>query len=514
MIQVDTLSAQAASNYVLSPDAEVFIPQQYKAAAAPVLIPKDAPIIPQSYHVLADGGAKHPNRMGSNYTTPIHADACAVLTNGDVGGWQVPGRLIGGKKFSGKNGNRGGKFNGPCRPARRQMEEPLYSVPITAPHPPMLYNRLNYPTATLTADGSNYVYVQYPAAAPPGYNFNPPPPPPPPPPLPPTQGPLHGAPPRGHPIASTAPYGLDPTLVQTGYLPTTAPPNVYAANAQNYEEWPEMKQSKPTPLIANNNKTLPTNKVNIGIQKEPSRTGANNNVKSGIQHKKAIYEMAVQTDFSEEIANLTLSEKPSPLFGNKKRMRNHSNQWISNLTDSEEKDSDSGYSSPLHRRNLVSNGTHAAPERLVSPARPAVPSVPQPVGFSYAAVAQRPAKTVQRFVTAPAASSARTPAQEPAVSDGKNLEPKPGEENVKKKRKRNRSKKKKEGGNLSSPGQTQGSSLSNSVSMDDIVLHYEDEEEFPELSANTPRKEQPIAPPKMNYCDMLKNVCIVFNNLN
>lgn len=40
--------------------------------------------------------------------------------------------------------------------------------------------------------------------------------------------------------------------------------------------------------------TPSTNKVNIGIQKELSRSGANNNVKSGIQHK-AVYEVAVQT---------------------------------------------------------------------------------------------------------------------------------------------------------------------------------------------------------------------------
>ena len=216
------------------------------------------------------------------------------------------------------------------------------------------------------------------------------------------------------------------------------------------------------------------------------------------------------SDFSEEVANLTLSEKPSSLFGSKKRIRNHSNQWISNLTDSEEKDSDSGYSSPLHRRNLVSNGTHAAPDRLVSCTEPAVP-LAQPVGFSYAAIAQRPAKTVHRFVTTPAVSSNNVPVQEQAASESKNLEPKPGEENGKKKRKRNRRKKKKEGdsskgGNLSSPGQTQGSSLSNSVSMDDIVLHYEDEEEFPELSATPIRKEQTHPLPRMNYCDMLKNV--------
>lgn len=512
MTQVDTLSAQAASNYVLSPDAEVFIPQQYKAAAAPVLIPKDAPIIPQPFSTLADGGSKHPNRMGSNYTAPpIHADACAVLPNGDIGGWQVPGRVIGGKNYSGKGSNRGGKFNGSRRPVRRQMEEPLYSVPIPAPHPTMLYNRLNYPAAALAAEGSNYVYVQYSAAAPPGYNFNPPPPPPPPPPLPPTQAPIHGAPPRGHPAVSTAPaapYGLDPALMSTGYLPA-APANVYAANTQNYEEWPEMKQTKPQTVY--NHKTPSINKVNIGIQKELSRSGANNNVKSGIQHK-AVYEVAVQTDFSEEVANLTLSEKPSSLFGSKKRIRNHSNQWITNLTDSEEKDSDSGYSSPLHRRNLVSNGTHAAPDRLVSCAEPAVP-LAQPVGFSYAAIAQRPTKTVHRFAPTPAVSSNKVPVQELATSESKNLDPKPGEENGKKKRKRNRRKKKKDGdsnkgGNLSSPGQTQGSSLSNSVSMDDMVLYYEDEEEFPELSSTIVIKEQ-IAP-RMKYCDMLKNNSVIY----
>lgn len=233
----------------------------------------------------------------------------------------------------------------------------------------------------------------------------------------------------------------------------------------------------------------------------------------------------VFADFSPELENLTLSEKPSCLFCsfNKTRLRSHSNQWISNLTDSEEKDSDSGYSSPLHRRNLVSNGTHVAPERLVPnpkqqqppppPPPPPIATTPttasttptHPTSFSYAAIAQRPAKSTSR-IEYPVGSSVATPSVECSTSDNKSLEPKSAEEVGKKRQKQNRRKKKKDrdvskGGSFSSPGQTPRSGLSNSVSMDDMVIQDED---FCELPSN--KESLASSAPRMKYCDILKNV--------
>ena len=71
------------------------------------------------------------------------------------------------------------------------------------------------------------------------------------------------------------------------------------------------------------------------------------------------------SDFSDEIANLTLAERPNSLF-NRSRLRKRRTEEFTS-TDSEE-ESDSGYSSPLHRRNQTSSGTH--------PAVSIVPSLP------------------------------------------------------------------------------------------------------------------------------------------
>ena len=60
-------------------------------------------------------------------------------------------------------------------------------------------------------------------------------------------------------------------------------------------------------------------------------------------------------DFSDEIANLTLAEKPNALY---KSSRSWMARYDTTSTDSEEVDSDSGYSSPLHRRKQASSGTH------------------------------------------------------------------------------------------------------------------------------------------------------------
>ncbi|XP_076439076.1 uncharacterized protein LOC143277972 isoform X3 [Babylonia areolata] len=91
--------------------------------------------------------------------------------------------------------------------------------------------------------------------------------------------------------------------------------------------------------------------VSRGTQKETS------SLPSGVRaHTIIMKDSSIQTDFNNDFANLTLQEKPSVLYRRGQR-RNKGNRPITS-TDSEEVDSDSGYSSPLHRRNLVSNGTH------------------------------------------------------------------------------------------------------------------------------------------------------------
>ena len=84
------------------------------------------------------------------------------------------------------------------------------------------------------------------------------------------------------------------------------------------------------------------------------------------------------SDFSDEIANLTLAEKPCPLY----QKDHHSRSWLQHYnqdssTDSEEKDSDSGYSSPQHRRNQANNGTH--PVVGITPYL--IPGVPTTLGL-------------------------------------------------------------------------------------------------------------------------------------
>ena len=57
---------------------------------------------------------------------------------------------------------------------------------------------------------------------------------------------------------------------------------------------------------------------------------------------------------------MTLTERPNALY--QKDAKSRRGAWYryrqETSTDSEEVDSDSGYSSPLHRRNQMSNGTH------------------------------------------------------------------------------------------------------------------------------------------------------------
>lgn len=86
-------------------------------------------------------------------------------------------------------------------------------------------------------------------------------------------------------------------------------------------------------------------------------------------------------DFSDEVANLTLAEKPNSLYERRdaalaRRCLHHAARDITSTTDSEEVDSDSGYSSPMHRRNLQNHGTHPA----AAGARGAIPGGVPAVG--------------------------------------------------------------------------------------------------------------------------------------
>ncbi|XP_064645784.1 selenocysteine insertion sequence-binding protein 2-like isoform X2 [Lineus longissimus] len=113
----------------------------------------------------------------------------------------------------------------------------------------------------------------------------------------------------------------------------------------------------------NNNKSADNpGKVSVGIQNEVSGPGGGNNKKKQRKRIIILLDIAIQTDFNDEIANLTLAERPNSLFQIKTKQRARrkaSNIPTNTSTDSEEEvDSDSGYSSPLHRRNLTSSGTH------------------------------------------------------------------------------------------------------------------------------------------------------------
>lgn len=75
-------------------------------------------------------------------------------------------------------------------------------------------------------------------------------------------------------------------------------------------------------------------------------------------------------DFADEIANLTLLEKPNGLYKKDKThnwLQQYCQQDVGSTTEEEEVDSDSGYSSPLHRRNLASSGTQPAQGYTIAP---------------------------------------------------------------------------------------------------------------------------------------------------
>ncbi|KAK7095902.1 uncharacterized protein [Littorina saxatilis] len=161
--------------------------------------------------------------------------------------------------------------------------------------------------------------------------------------------------------------GLLPTPSKgDGLLPT--PPYPPTMSGQTVLQAPVMMQypAAPQVFVSPDGTVLPATAAR-GRGAQAGR-GRGANVSRGTQkeafilppggrsHTLIMKDNSVQTDFNKDIADLTLQEKASILFRRGQR-RNKASQPITS-TDSEEVDSDSGYSSPLHRRNLVSNGTH------------------------------------------------------------------------------------------------------------------------------------------------------------
>jgi hypothetical protein len=265
--------------------------------------------------------------------------------------------------------------------------------------------------------------------------------------------------------------------------------------------------------------------------------------------------MIMFADFSDEIANQTLAERPNSLY-KKGRRQAWWQQYQDTSTESEEVDSDSGYSSPLHRRNQASNGTHPAlgvtfiPPGLIGPdgspymghggsPYPYMGQGPPPHFSHYPpGNPQMGPPYMQGFpVPVPSGgvhrhplgyehlgSSSGAPVKLSAPSGqsvNKNNKTEPEEEDAlsasgKKKRRRNRRKKKKSStddtGALSDePYELHNAHSSSNVSRTsydpDVDLHFEDEEEFPNLmsgGATSSTLPAGASSSTLSYSDILK----------
>lgn len=252
-------------------------------------------------------------------------------------------------------------------------------------------------------------------------------------------------------------------------------------------------------------------------------------------------------DFEDNLAKLRLKEKPNSLYKNFPHRTKELKGGDFSL--SEEVDSDSGYSSPLHRRNMVSNGTEPLdPQQIETNSLVVTGSiqtsqntVPQS-RLSYAAIAQKapvarhvvshtsPVKNEEVKNSAKVKTKNRTGTKsdkgscenivasksgnlERTRNDSKSETGLNGEEKQKKKRKRVRKRRKKgettgesesAGGSSKPPGQDDGTP--DVVAMEN-VLHFEDEEEFPDLvSTNPSTRESTSGFTPMSFSDILKTV--------
>ena len=261
--------------------------------------------------------------------------------------------------------------------------------------------------------------------------------------------------------------------------------------------------------------------------------------------------MFVISDFSDEVANKTLLERPSALFV--ARAPSHVRARVESATDSE-LDSDSGYSSPMHRKHRASS-THCsvatasiqchAPSSLQQPwlhsglyakavlhgnikpnASANSNSLPQRAGVSGDAlnVAQANAHTQSSSAQSTHVSSsdnrvARADQSEKS-RDGETSAAQSHDAKPKRKRSRRR-KKGSEAGALSDSGMDlvrahSSSNVSRTSTVDNDFLHFEDENEFPNLLnavGGLQGDAQQMGAVSISYCDILKGQAIKVRQL-
>ncbi|XP_048749684.2 selenocysteine insertion sequence-binding protein 2-like isoform X3 [Ostrea edulis] len=228
-----------------------------------------------------------------------------------------------------------------------------------------------------------------------------------------------------------------------------------------------------------------------------------------------VTDTAVQTEFSEKFANQILAQYPSPLFN-----PDLSSRGLSRVVGSSSEDSDSGYHSPLHRKNQVTSGTQ--PGELVS--TPVVnksqrntrdsdkhlinqpssgraaekssisskESPPSHQVFSYAFIAQSK-PVIESSVKMIEGREEDTRPAECKKTEG---EESGNEGKRKRKRNRRRRKKKKEENEEGTERQPEEGSR-------EVELHFQDEEEFPNLRMRQDNVGGPHKTPTVSYSAVL-----------
>ncbi|XP_061185110.1 selenocysteine insertion sequence-binding protein 2-like [Saccostrea echinata] len=211
---------------------------------------------------------------------------------------------------------------------------------------------------------------------------------------------------------------------------------------------------------------------------------------------------AVQTEFSETFANQTLAQYPSPMFN-----PNLSSPGKSRMIGSSSEDSDSGYHSPLHRKNQVTSGTQPGEpvptqqnNNSKTKAGKSVERIPtnqtlrakekeasQQI-FSYAFIAQ----------SKPVIESSLKSEPEVGPTESKKTEGEESGNEGKKKRKRNRRKRKKKKEENSETAEEKPE-----VDLPGVELYFQDEEEFPNLSVGQGKVGVAQRQPPISYSSVL-----------
>lgn len=204
-------------------------------------------------------------------------------------------------------------------------------------------------------------------------------------------------------------------------------------------------------------------------------------------------------EFSDSFANQTLAQYPSPIY-NPKLGKLGNRAGIGSSSE----DSDSGYHSPLHRKNQVTNGTQPvgvipAPvvspspsksdySRLVADQRKTEKSPPKERGgskentsaqqiFSYAFIAQS-----KPVIESSVKKEEVKMEEESKKSEGKKTEGEESGNEGKRKRKRNRRKRRKK-----KDESTEDAEMKAGEESKGVELHFQDEEEFPDLRVGQDR---------------------------